>query len=119
MKKSLAVFIVVPFLFLTFVTADACIMSRSKSIYPYSGRPWAMEGWMAYSKPSDDGKGNIFHAICSQCHNWNIVVTSRKKDWEATVSKMQNYGARMNKEQRRFIIDYPNENYRLTTSYVR
>lgn len=78
---------------------------------PDTPRPRATEHEMTHLKPSDDGSHAVFQAICSQCHHWNIVVTSPKEDWTATITDMKHNGAEMTDEHRGVIIKYLNENY--------
>lgn len=80
---------------------------------PNTPRPRATEHEMMHLKPSPDGSHEIFQAVCSSCHHWNVVATSPKEDWTATIANMKHNGANMPDEYRRVIIKYLNENYSL------
>lgn len=80
---------------------------------PNTPRPRATEHEMVHLKPSSNGSHEIFQAVCSSCHHWNIVTTSPKEDWTATITNMKHNGANIPDEYRRLIINYLNENYSL------
>jgi len=80
---------------------------------PNTPRPRATEHEMMHLKPSSDGSHEIFQAVCSSCHHWNVVATSPKEDWTATIANMKHNGANIPDEYRRLIINYLNENYSL------
>jgi len=50
----------------------------------------------------------ILEKKCYNCHNINIVLKAKKNEseWEKTLDRMVDYGAKINKEERRILIDF-------------
>lgn len=80
---------------------------------PDTPRPRATEHEMMHLKTSNNRSHEVFRTVCSSCHHWNIVATSPKDDWTATITNMKHNGASIPDEHRRLIINYLNENYSL------
>jgi len=61
---------------------------------------------LAYAdNPSPMG---ILEQKCYTCHNINIVLKAQKDkdEWEKTLDRMVGYGAKINKEERKILIDF-------------
>ena len=50
----------------------------------------------------------ILEQKCYTCHNINIVLKAQKDkdEWEKTLDRMVGYGAKINKEERKILIDF-------------
>lgn len=50
----------------------------------------------------------ILEQKCYNCHNINIVLKAQKNEdeWEKTLDRMVGYGAKLNKEERKILIDF-------------
>jgi hypothetical protein len=58
--------------------------------------------------PSPKG---ILEKKCYSCHNINIVLKAQKDkdEWEKTFDRMVDYGAKLNKEERKVLLDFLTE----------
>ena len=54
----------------------------------------------------------ILEKKCYTCHNINIVLKAQKDkdEWEKTLDRMVDYGAKLNKEERKILIDFLTKN---------
>jgi hypothetical protein len=50
----------------------------------------------------------ILEKKCYNCHNINIVLKAQKnkEEWEQTLDRMVDYGAKLNKDEREILIDF-------------
>ncbi len=50
----------------------------------------------------------ILENKCYTCHNIKIVLKAQKdkNEWDKTLDRMVNYGAKLNKEERKILIDF-------------
>lgn len=53
----------------------------------------------------------ILEKKCYSCHNINIVLKAQKDkdEWEKTLDRMVDYGAKLNKEERKVLLDFLTE----------
>jgi hypothetical protein len=53
----------------------------------------------------------ILEKKCYSCHNINIVLKAQKDkdEWENTFDRMVDYGAKLNKEERKILLDFLTE----------
>jgi hypothetical protein len=67
----------------------------------------------AISGCSSEPPAQLVEERCVGCHALTIVENSRKspEEWEATVTRMVQYGTRLNDRQAEAVIDYLSESY--------
>lgn len=53
----------------------------------------------------------ILEKKCYSCHNINIVLKAQKdkNEWKKTFDRMVDYGAKLNKEERKILLDFLTE----------
>ena len=53
----------------------------------------------------------ILEKKCYTCHNINIVLKAKKTsdEWEATLDRMIGYGAKINNDERKILLDFLEE----------
>ena len=53
----------------------------------------------------------ILEKKCYICHNINIVLKAKKNadEWEATLDRMIGYGAKINEDERKMLIEFLKE----------
>ena len=53
----------------------------------------------------------ILEKKCYTCHNINIVLKAKKNkdEWEKTLDRMIDYGAKLDKEERKILIEFLTE----------
>jgi hypothetical protein len=50
----------------------------------------------------------ILEKNCYTCHNINIILKAKKNkdEWEKTIDRMILYGAKLNKEERKILLEF-------------
>lgn len=62
---------------------------------------------------ADESPEELVEERCSECHALTTVKVARKtnEEWEATVERMVELGARLSDEQAQEVVDYLSETY--------
>ena len=63
---------------------------------------------------AQDKKAALLEERCSGCHPTSLTESKQKtpKQWQATVSRMINRGARLTDEEKKVLVDYLSETYK-------
>ncbi|MBW2510523.1 MAG: hypothetical protein JRE01_00665 [Deltaproteobacteria bacterium] len=63
---------------------------------------------------AQDKRAALLEGRCSGCHPTSLTESKQKtpKQWQATVSRMINKGARLTDEEKKVLVDYLSETYK-------